>query len=142
MTIKTKLYFAYGANLSLASMKSRCPSATPMQSFYLRDWRLKLYNHATIAPAKGYCVAGALWSITTNCENSLDMFEGWPIYYQKQELEQDGARFMVYTMTEPAWGNPSVGYMKLLQQGYDDWNLPQSWLQETMLLKKEHDYDM
>lgn len=141
MKSNPKFYFAYGANMSLDSMRMRCPQARPVRSFYLRDWRLWLHNHATIQPAPGHCVPGALWSITPGCERSLDMFEGWPVYYDKQYLTQDGEKFMVYVMNEPAWGDPSTGYIQLLEEGYQDWNLPPSVLEETLLLK-DHQYDI
>lgn len=138
---KTKLYFAYGANMSKSSMASRCPQAQPVKKFFLRDWRLRLHNHATVAPAEGYYVAGALWAITEDCERNLDHFEGWPVYYQKREIEQDGERIMFYVMNDFDYGDPSPGYVRLLEQGYQDWDLPQSWLQET-LLTREYDYGM
>lgn len=123
-----KLYFAYGANLSVDSMAWRCPDAEPVSSFYLRDWHLELHCHATICPSPGARVAGALWSITPDCEASLDSFEGYPVYYNKQTLEQDGIRFMVYVMNAPLGGSPGQGYVDLLREGYQDWQLPESWL--------------
>ena len=119
-----QLYFAYGANLSLDSMAWRCPRAQPVTAFYLRDWRLELHCHATIRPSPGDWVAGALWSITPDCEASLDAFEGYPVYYRKQTLEQDGIRFMAYEMNRPLSGSPGQGYVDLLVEGYQDWQLP------------------
>lgn len=124
----TTYYFAYGANLSLDSMSWRCPDARPVSAFYLRDWRLELHCHATIRPSPGESVAGALWLITPECEHSLDSFEGYPVYYNKQLLEQDGIEFMVYIMNEPLSGQPGSGYVDLLREGYRDWQLPQTWL--------------
>jgi gamma-glutamylcyclotransferase len=119
-----KIYFAYGANLSLDSMSWRCPDAEPVTAFYLRDWRLELHCHATIRPSAGDCVAGALWSITPDCEASLDAFEGYPVYYHKQIVQQDGIEFMVYVMNEPLSGRPGSSYVNLLAEGYQDWQLP------------------
>lgn len=138
-TISDRFYFAYGANMSVDSMAYRCPDAEPVGSFFLRDWRLRLHNHATVEPAKGHSVPGALWRITPECEQYLDMFEGYPYYYRKQELEQDGVRFMVYVMNEPASGNPSDGYVDLLFEGYRDWNLPLDNLYRTLNLKEQYD---
>lgn len=126
-----KFYFAYGANMSLSSMTYRCPDAEPVQSFYLRDWRLRLYNHATVEPAPGHTVPGALWRITPECEQYLDWFEGYPVYYRKQELEQDGIRFMIYLMNEPLGGTPGQVYVDLLHEGYRDWQLPPACLDQV-----------
>ena len=134
-----RLYFAYGANMSITSMAYRCPAAEPVESFFLRDWRLRLHNHATIEPATGHSVPGALWRITEECEQYLDMFEGYPYYYRKQELEQDGVRFMVYVMNDSGGGDPSDSYVELLFEGYRDWNLPEDNLHRTLNLKELYD---
>lgn len=118
-----KLYFAYGANLSRAGMAFRCPQAVPYQKYVLRGWRLDFANHATIVPHPGRSVQGALWKITKDCELSLDMFEGYPNYYSKRILEQDGREFMVYIMNPPWSGLPGAGYLDIIEQGYRDWNL-------------------
>jgi gamma-glutamylcyclotransferase len=118
-----KLYFAYGANLSREGMAYRCPNATPYQKFTLRGWRLDFAHHATIVPHPGRSVEGALWKITEDCERSLDQFEGYPSYYSKRILAQDGREFMVYIMNPPLAGSPGVGYLDIIEQGYRDWNL-------------------
>jgi gamma-glutamylcyclotransferase len=118
-----KFYFAYGANLSREGMAYRCPDATPYQKFTLRGWRLDFAHHATIVPHPGRSVEGALWKITEDCERSLDQFEGYPSYYSKRILAQDGREFMVYIMNPPLAGSPGVGYLDIIEQGYRDWNL-------------------
>lgn len=118
-----KLYFAYGANLSREGMAYRCPDAVPYQKYTLRGWRLDFAHHATIVPHPGRSVEGALWKITDDCELSLDMFEGYPGYYSKRILAQDGREFMVYIMNPPLSGSPGPGYLDIIEQGYRDWNL-------------------
>lgn len=118
-----KLYFAYGANLNKTSMSLRCPRAAPYQSLVLRGWQLDFAHHATIRPHPGRTVQGALWRITEDCERSLDAFEGYPDYYTKRILEQDGREFMVYIMNPPLTGSPGAGYLHVIEQGYQDWNL-------------------
>ena len=118
-----KFYFAYGANLSREGMAYRCPDATPYQKFTLRGWRLDFAHHATIVPHPGRSVEGALWKITEDCERSLDQFEGYPSYYSKRILAQDGREFMVYIMNPPLTGSPGVGYLDILEQGSRDLNL-------------------
>jgi len=123
-----KFYFAYGANLSLDSMSYRCPDARPVRSFYLRGWQLDFATHATICPYPGRTVAGALWKLTPECEASLDSFEGYPSYYSKRILEQDGMEFMVYVMNNPKFGSTYASYVDQLEQGYEDWNLDKKYL--------------
>jgi len=122
--LSTKLYFAYGANMALSSMLSRCPLARPLQKFTLRGWRLDFGHHATIVRDPDAVCDGALWEITDICEESLDIFEGYPSYYKKIYLEQDGFKFMAYEMNELDMSAvPSQGYIELLEEGYRDWNL-------------------
>lgn len=127
-----KLYFAYGANLSHDSMALRCPKARPFQSFYLRGWQLDFATHATIKPNPGRIVPGALWRITDDCEASLDTFEGWPTYYSKRYLAQDGYEFMVYIMNNPRFGTTYASYVDLIESGYEDWNLDKHLLWQAV----------
>ena len=114
-------------------MKWRCPDATPVGAFLLRDWRLVFCLHATIQPAPGHVVPGCLWNITEQDEQSLDRFEGFPSYYSKIYLEQDGKQFMVYDMNPPvSYSAPAPSYVDTLQQGYHDWNLPVEYLDEAL----------
>jgi gamma-glutamylcyclotransferase (GGCT)/AIG2-like uncharacterized protein YtfP len=117
-------YFAYGANMALSSMLGRCPNATPLQKFTLRGWRLDFGHHATIVRDPDAVCDGALWEITDMCERSLDMFEGYPTYYEKLHLEQDGLQFMVYEMNDlDTSAYPSASYIDCLREGYHDWKL-------------------
>lgn len=119
------MYFAYGANMSRTSMSIRCPHAEPVRAFHLQGWRLVFDNHATIVPEPGSTVAGCLWNITDLCEAHLDEFEGYPDYYNKTWITQQGFTFMVYIMNPPLNFNniPHQSYTDLLEEGYQDWNL-------------------
>jgi gamma-glutamylcyclotransferase (GGCT)/AIG2-like uncharacterized protein YtfP len=119
-----RLYFAYGANINKISMESRCPLAVPVKSYALRDWELVFHSHATIMPKSGAVVHGALWDITEYCEESLDMFEGYPYYYSKRQWIQDGESIFFYEMMPPHTGYPSHSYIENISEGYDQWGLP------------------
>ena len=133
LNLETRLYFAYGANMSKESMLFRCPDAIPIAPFYLIDWRLVFCQHATIEPAVGSVVPGCLWNITGTCEQSLDQFEGFPHYYTKMWLHQDGDTFMAYDMNPPlTYSAPAPSYIDTLQQGYADWGLNVEYLDEAL----------
>ena len=119
-----KLYFAYGANMSQASMARRCPSATNPRPFVLQDWKLKFYSHATIEPSPGDSVWGILWDITPECERSLDSFEGFPSYYTKRKYRQDKQKFFFYEMAAWREGNPSKCYVDDIRSVYRYFNQP------------------
>jgi gamma-glutamylcyclotransferase (GGCT)/AIG2-like uncharacterized protein YtfP len=130
--IQNNLYFAYGANMHPGQMSWRCPDALAHRAFILRDWQLKFYNHATIEPRKGAEVAGVLWTITDECEQSLDAFEGFPSYYTKRTWIQDGVQFFFYEMTDPKLGRPSPGYVQDIRDSYEFWQLPGTLLTESL----------
>lgn len=78
-----KLYFAYGSNINLEQMDYRCPDATVVGPVVLENYELlfRRGGFATIEPKKGERVHGLLWSITPECERSLDLYEGYPRFY-------------------------------------------------------------
>lgn len=128
----TNLYFAYGANINQDDMAWRCPAARPIGAFELRDWQLEFYNHATIEPGLGKSVHGVIWDLTPDCEQSLDMFEGYPIYYSKRSWDQDGHRFFFYVMNEPSAGSPTRSYIMGIADGYLQWQLPVASLGQAL----------
>jgi gamma-glutamylcyclotransferase (GGCT)/AIG2-like uncharacterized protein YtfP len=132
MLDESVLYFAYGANMDIDAMQWRCPSAAPRGVFLLRNWELQFYCHATIEPRSGSAVAGVLWALTPECEQSLDRFEGYPDYYTKRTWIQDGVQFFFYEMTAPKSGKPSEGYVLDIAESYAFWQLPQRLLTESL----------
>jgi len=126
-----KLYFAYGANLNLEGMRFRCPDARPVGVLMLDGYRLAFSGVATIQPEAGAQVAGALWEITQECEDNLDVFEGFPFLYTKLHLTQAGKTFMVYVMNDDPPAPPSRSYYETIAQGYRDWGLPLDSLQRA-----------
>jgi gamma-glutamylcyclotransferase (GGCT)/AIG2-like uncharacterized protein YtfP len=79
-------YFAYGSNLSHKQMLKRCPDAKPKFKATLPDHKLifagrsRRWNGgvASIKPAKGEEVVGAIYEISEQCLSSLDIYEGCP----------------------------------------------------------------
>ena len=102
-----RLYFAYGSNINLYQMDYRCPDATVVGPVALENYELlfRRGGFATIAPKEGGKVHGLLWSITPECERSLDMYEGYPRFYDKRTVTvRDGLGqelpVMAYIMDE------------------------------------------
>ena len=127
-----KLYFAYGANMHPENMRYRCPDAHPICSFFLQDWQLKFYSHATIEPKKGAVTPGVLWSITDDCEQALDYFEGFPRYYTKKSWRQGSQEFFFYEMAGTKIGNPNVYYIEDIADSYNYWRLPMNLLDDAL----------
>ena len=128
-----RYYFAYGANMAYASMKSRCPLAEPVEKLTLRGWRLDFGHHATIVRDPDSVCDGFVWKITEYCEDNLDAFEGYPSYYTKVYLEQDGLPFMAYEMVDMNRdASPMQSYIDLLRQGYNEWGLNHQLLDDAL----------
>ena len=135
-----RLYFAYGSNINLEQMAYRCPDAAVVGPVMLEKYELLFRRNgfATIAPSENGTVHGLLWSITPGCERSLDRYEGYPRFYDKQMLTvRDGEgrslSVMAYIMDErfrePMM--PSESYYNGILEGYRQNGLPVTALKEA-----------
>jgi gamma-glutamylcyclotransferase (GGCT)/AIG2-like uncharacterized protein YtfP len=125
-----KLYIAYGSNLNLSQMAYRCPSAKIYGTGILNNWELlykghKNNSHATIGRKKGKKVPVLVWEITPSDEHQLDIYEGFPTYYYKQNIMVtiggQKKKAMVYIMNKSRKpGKPSKSYIDTIYQGYVD----------------------
>lgn len=80
------LYFAYGSNLSLAQMASRCPAATAVGRALAKGYTLVFPRPSdtwmggvagiTEKEGEGYHVEGAAYELTPACVAALDEYEG------------------------------------------------------------------
>lgn len=134
-----KLYVAYGSNLNKKQMKYRCPGATVAFTGILQNWELvyrgsKTGSYASIRRKKGNLVPVAVWNISDVHERTLDVYEGYPRFYGKQNVYvtlQDGSKrkTMVYIMNKFARpGKPSTIYINTIKEGYLDNDLNLSHL--------------
>jgi len=126
----SKLYVAYGSNLNLTQMALRCPTARIYDAGILNNWELVYRgrsgnSHATIERRKGSIVPVLIWEIYSADEYRLDIYEGFPHYYFKQNVmvkTSSGTRkAMVYIMDKRMVpGTPSKNYIETIRQGYRD----------------------
>ena len=125
------MYFAYGSNINLDQMAYRCPAAQVVGPVVLEGYELLFRGNAsgngvaTIKPKDGQQVHGLLWRITPGCERSLDLYEGYPHLYRKENLSvtMDGGErdIMAYVMTgEREYGVPARSYYETIARGYAD----------------------
>lgn len=130
-------YIAYGSNLSIRRMATRCPDAIPLGKSELKNWRLVFKgNHsnavASIERAKGESVSVGLWAITQRDEKALDIYEGYPRAYRKEYhyvcFNGKRLRAMVYVMNSKIYGRPSILYYDIIREGYQDFSLDVSVL--------------
>ncbi|ETS75391.1 hypothetical protein PFICI_12335 [Pestalotiopsis fici W106-1] len=104
-SVDTKLYFAYGSNLSSTQMARRCPGATAVGLAHLSgwDWIINERHYANVVrrqqqqqatekskilkEEKDPGVYGVLYRLPPADEKELDLCEGVPWAYQKVMLE-------------------------------------------------------
>lgn len=143
-----KLYIAYGSNLHKEQMAFRCPGAKVKFIGVVENYALvyrgsKTGAYATIIPSKGDYVPVAVWLINEEHEESLDIYEGFPRFYHKKDLEvtvENGhkIRAMAYIMFEGAKpGYPSMRYLETCSQGYLDCGLDMVKFEESIIRNRE-----
>jgi gamma-glutamylcyclotransferase len=135
----TRLYFAYGSNLSREQMRARCPGAAPVAAQTLPGFRLAFVGErtqrwgrggvATVVPQAGECVHGALYRLNREDELALDGFEGVAGGAYRRELRLfagDGEPVLVYVANAglDAENQPNAKYLAVIRQGFVDWGLP------------------
>lgn len=126
------LYAAYGSNLNIDQMLSRCPDATIAGAGFILNYRLVFRNVADIEPAPGSRVPVGLWHISEEDEQSLDAYEGAPLLYRQQSflvLSDDAVVFaMAYQMNRGGYSPPSDRYLQTIRKGYQDFDLMRYYL--------------
>lgn len=128
--MKEKLYIAYGSNLDRGQMARRCPTAEVVCSGMLYGHELLFRGSqfgavATVVPKPGACVPVLVWKIKPSDERALDLYEGYPHLYRKENLSvtMDGRErdIMAYVMTgEREYGVPARSYYETIARGYAD----------------------
>lgn len=139
-----KYYIAYGSNLNLEQMKTRCPTAELKGKAVLKDYRLRFYGSpmnsvATIESRKGSAVPVLIWQIFDEDEKNLDIYEGFPRLYRKEVMEVDccdqPTNAMIYVMNTDLCplGLPSKTYYQTILTGYREAGFDPDILREAVL---------
>jgi gamma-glutamylcyclotransferase (GGCT)/AIG2-like uncharacterized protein YtfP len=124
----TRLYFAYGSNLSLEGMASRCPDSEPVGRATLDGWALTFNGVADIERREGARTQGALWRISDRDLERLDAYEGYPGLYRRElvtvRIGEGEVVALTYVMNDDYVGLPSPSYHETIKRGYEQWDLP------------------
>lgn len=132
-----KYYFAYGMNTNLDEMQIRCRTARSLGHAVLPNYSFEFKTHATIEPNPGRSVHGVLWEILESDEKSLDILEGFPIYYTKHNVKvrhnDKDIIAMTYMMDVNASTQaPSDRYYDTVTKGYNQHNVPTDQLVKAL----------
>ena len=132
---ETVLYFAYGSNMWLAQMQTRCPGSVKLGRAILSKykWIINARGYANVVKAKKHAVEGVLYSITKTNEKTLDVFEGVAQgCYSKVMLpvEYNGSVHQALVYIDPIVieGLPKVAYVKRINAGLKDAKLSKKYV--------------
>lgn len=144
-----RYYLAYGSNLNTAQMAHRCPGAIEVGTAVIKDYRLlfrgsKSGSYLTIEPYNGGQVPVAVWMVTAADERRLDLYEGFPHFYHKDDMKitykdvmskvENTVTAFVYIMNENRpFGLPSRSYIQACTEGYHDFGFDTSILEQAVL---------
>ena len=146
---KRRYYLAYGSNLNVSQMRSRCPSARKIGTAVIPDYQLLFKGsrtgaYLTIERKEGAEVPVGVWSVTAEDEASLDMYEGFPTFYYKTEMTVSirhirtgntrRRKAFVYIMHEDRKpGLPSTRYVQTCAAGYCDFGFDEQILMNAVM---------
>lgn len=122
------LYLAYGMNTNIDQMSYRCPAAISLGRIDIPDHRLVFRGVADAVYSPGDTLQCVLWDITTECEEALDMLEGYPDLYDKTELPitfmgHTNYAMMYYMVNAYRTSHPNSSYRQMLEEGYQSHGL-------------------
>lgn len=149
-----KFYVAYGSNLHLHQMFQRCPHAKVYGKGVVKNYELTFQGGsrrggvATIKPHSGTDVPVGVFEISKTDEANLDVYEGWPHLYRKENIAVtldtgEVVSGMVYIMNygEPSY--PSEYYYNVIKSGYESFGFDIDFLDDSVhnVGKKITDYN-
>ncbi len=150
--MRKKLYIAYGSNLNLQQMSHRCPTAKFIGTGVIEDYELQFKGreygaYATIAPKEGCKVPVGVFEIGHQDEMRLDVYEGFPNHYFKQDvpvkMKDQTIKGMAYIMDlKMEFGMPSTYYYQVVHQGYQDCGLDTEILEQAVLDSTKKYYEL
>ena len=119
-------YIAYGSNMVQEQMAHRCPDAKLIGTGYIVGARLEFYLHATVEKTGDLRnkVPVAVWEISSEDEERLDRYEGFPSYYTKEVWPvkmNDGSEIegMIYIMRLIRHTPPTDSYYLGIRDAYE-----------------------
>jgi len=134
-----RFYFAYGSNMWLAQMNSRCPGHSRVGLGILSGyrWLINRHGYATLAVAANEAVHGVIYTLTEIDERNLDAYEEVDSgLYLKQDCKVRVAEgelsCLVYIDPVSEEGAPEAAYIARINYGLRDAGLPESYVEKQI----------
>jgi gamma-glutamylcyclotransferase len=132
-----RFYFAYGSNMWLAQMNSRCPGHSRIGPGILSGyrWLINIHGYATLVAAASEAVHGVVYTLTEIDERNLDVYEEVDSgLYQKQDCTVRVAEgelcCLVYIDPVSEEGAPEAAYIARINYGLRDAGLPENYVEK------------
>ena len=117
-------------------MKRRCKDSIFIKKINLKDFRLTFrskFRAADIEFKKNSLVPGGLFEISKSDEKKLDVYEDYPILYNKFYFFYYGKKIMTYSMVKKTqFKFPTERYLNIVKRGYKDCNLDIKYLKKAL----------
>lgn len=144
-----RYYLAYGSNLNLYQMNYRCKNAKPIGKYILEDYRLVYKGRAdnfaylTIEKSQGYSVPLGLFEVSLFDIDSLDKYEGYPVFYNKTylpiQIDEKNKKALIYVMNENFdYHLPTKHYIEICKEGYNDFSFDKQILENALIDTKNN----
>lgn len=135
-----RYYFAYGSNTP-GQMVHRAPTADYLGNGKLKGHRLVFKKFADVEEDKHSFVEGFVFTIDEEAERELDIYEGSPALYRKEEVEVEfwdrTIKALVYKMNGGYYEFPGTIYLQGIAIGYEYGHLPMKQLKKALNLTKK-----
>lgn len=129
------VYFAYGANMSVAAMRRRCPGAHAVGPAVLEGFRFFVGREGwgSVRPSRGDNVHGILWRVSVRDLAALHAYEllHKGLYdLRRLPVLHDGRRVpaLIYLLRSRVPGRPRPGYIESIAAAAREWTLPERYI--------------
>lgn len=144
-----KYYLAYGSNLNLLQMQTRCVGSKPIGTAVLDNYQLSYkgsmdgYSYLTIEEKDESYVPVGVYKISHLDEALLDKYEGYPeLYYKEYKTVNVNGRkrkALIYVMRpEFEYYIPSTNYVNICKKGYKDFGFSEEILDQALQVTIEN----
>lgn len=131
------MYFAYGSNMDVSAMASRCPRSKPLGPARLMRFRFAIMpeGYATVLVDPSRTVHGVLWDLALSDVRQLDAYEDFGRGLYRKVLQPvirraGGAVQALIYVASGAGGLPREGYLRQVISAAQSWQLPAAYIAE------------
>jgi AIG2-like family len=129
------IYFAYGANISMAAMRHRCPDAQAVGPAALEGFRFFVGREGwgSVQPSRGDKVHGVLWRLTLRdlaVLHSYELLHKGLYDIRRLPVLHEGHRVpaLSYLLRRRVPGRPRPGYIESIAAAAREWRLPERYI--------------